>query len=323
MPGTSPASAHWPQLRGARGVLTWLARARRPCTAAARGSGHSCSHTLSAPAPPPGRASAAQHWCTYVLPAAGPGSSASCTDASAQTAGRPGRAGPRSGAPDGLAQRALGQVDRKRVGGHGGDEHAGRDARRLEQRLHDVRAHLLLRAILLRGARGTRRHVPYFTLTLPQRFACLHACVRAVLFCAARAAPRRHALRRRAPARGPACPPACARPCWHTSAPLPVPDAVSRNTFTRYSTTPGLSPSTHGGRARSSESAARHGGAAAAERGSLVRQRSAAARPGRSRTGSEPQARHSALASGKKMPPARAATDGIAGASSASANTSE
>ena len=40
-------------------------------------------------------------------------------------------------------------------------------------------------------------------------------------------------------------------------------------------------------------------------------------------SGSEPHARHSALASGKKMPPARAATDGIAGESSASPNTSE
>jgi hypothetical protein len=40
-------------------------------------------------------------------------------------------------------------------------------------------------------------------------------------------------------------------------------------------------------------------------------------------SGSEPHARHSALARGKKMPPARAATEGIAGDSSASANTSE
>mmetsp|Transcript_45100 Transcript_45100/g.134648 ORF Transcript_45100/g.134648 Transcript_45100/m.134648 type:complete len:244 (-) Transcript_45100:312-1043(-) len=40
-------------------------------------------------------------------------------------------------------------------------------------------------------------------------------------------------------------------------------------------------------------------------------------------SGSEPHARHSALANGKKMPPARAATDGMAGESSASAMTSE
>merc|ERR1711959_644952 len=36
-------------------------------------------------------------------------------------------------------------------------------------------------------------------------------------------------------------------------------------------------------------------------------------------SGSEPQARQSALASGMKIPPARAATEGMAGARSASA----
>mmetsp|Transcript_23928 Transcript_23928/g.77747 ORF Transcript_23928/g.77747 Transcript_23928/m.77747 type:complete len:201 (-) Transcript_23928:118-720(-) len=40
-------------------------------------------------------------------------------------------------------------------------------------------------------------------------------------------------------------------------------------------------------------------------------------------SGLEPHARQSALVSGKKMPPARAASDGMAGASSASLNTSE
>ena len=40
-------------------------------------------------------------------------------------------------------------------------------------------------------------------------------------------------------------------------------------------------------------------------------------------SGSEPHARHSALASGRKSPPARAATDGMAGASRASAATRE
>lgn len=39
--------------------------------------------------------------------------------------------------------------------------------------------------------------------------------------------------------------------------------------------------------------------------------------------GSDPQARHSDWASGKKMPPARAASEGMAGARRASAKTRE
>jgi hypothetical protein len=40
-------------------------------------------------------------------------------------------------------------------------------------------------------------------------------------------------------------------------------------------------------------------------------------------SGSDPHARHNALANGRNKPPARAATEGIAGANNASANTRE
>mmetsp|Transcript_2212 Transcript_2212/g.8667 ORF Transcript_2212/g.8667 Transcript_2212/m.8667 type:complete len:370 (-) Transcript_2212:28-1137(-) len=48
---------------------------------------------------------------------------------------------------DGDARDGRRQVHAKRVSGHGGDEHTGRDRRGLEHGGHDVRAHLLLRAV--------------------------------------------------------------------------------------------------------------------------------------------------------------------------------
>lgn len=53
---------------------------------------------------------------------------------------------------DGLADRSRGEVHGQRVRRHRGDEHAGRHGRGLEHGHHDVRAHLLLRALVRLGA---------------------------------------------------------------------------------------------------------------------------------------------------------------------------